>query len=400
MKKLAVFLTALVWSLAPAAAQGYSELYEDEETVSLRECADSIAALKDEAATAAFVASHLKAYGVELLESSEMENFGIVGEAGDTLSFRNVVGIIPGFDKSLKSRYIVLGTSLSAENSASLALLLRLASKLSTTRVLTGRSIVVAAFGGASQDNAGSWYFLNRSFYFPRDIDAYISLDFFDNPNKGFYAFTGSNADLNRLIAAVSSELQPARPEVVASEPGMSDLRSFHAFEVPSVMFTTRRAGMQYRPEIDSMEFAELERQGEYIHNFCIALSTAPAPKFKPDGYDSDIPLVYFSECDQKPRFLGSSDPRYFLTKWVYAYLRYPQDALENAIRGKVRLSFVIDEKGKMTDVRVEKGVYPSLDAEAVRVVEASPDWKPGKLDGRPVKTKITVDVEFRLEKK
>ena len=53
-----------------------------------------------------------------------------------------------------------------------------------------------------------------------------------------------------------------------------------------------------------------------------------------------------------------------------------------------------------MTDVRVAKGVDPRLDAEAVRVVAASPDWKPGVLRGKKVKTALSLYVEFRLEKK
>ena len=63
-------------------------------------------------------------------------------------------------------------------------------------------------------------------------------------------------------------------------------------------------------------------------------------------------------------------------------------------------VAFVIDEKGKVRDVRVLKGVDPLLDDEAVRVVAASPDWKAGRKNGKRVASELSVYVEFRLQKK
>ena len=63
-------------------------------------------------------------------------------------------------------------------------------------------------------------------------------------------------------------------------------------------------------------------------------------------------------------------------------------------------VDFIIGKDGKVSDVRVVKGVSPELDAEAVKVVSASPKWKPGRVDGNKVRTSITIPVEFRLEKK
>ena len=63
-------------------------------------------------------------------------------------------------------------------------------------------------------------------------------------------------------------------------------------------------------------------------------------------------------------------------------------------------MDFVIEKDGRVTDVRVLKGVSDDLDSEAVRVVSASPKWKPGRVKGEKVRTSITVPVEFKLEKK
>ena len=110
--------------------------------------------------------------------------------------------------------------------------------------------------------------------------------------------------------------------------------------------------------------------------------------------------VVAYNDCDQKPMFLNSTDPRAFLEKWVYQYLKYPEAALIEGIQGRVVVDFIIDKDGKVTDVRVVKGVSPELDAEAVKVVSASPKWKPGRLAGDKVRVSMNIPVEFRLEKK
>ena len=97
--------------------------------------------------------------------------------------------------------------------------------------------------------------------------------------------------------------------------------------------------------------------------------------------------------------FLNSQDPSTFMEKWVYQYLKYPKYAADNGIQGRVLVSFVIDEKGKVTDVMVTRGIHTSLDDEAVRVISASPRWRPGRMAGKKVKVLMTAAVDFRLEK-
>ena len=62
-------------------------------------------------------------------------------------------------------------------------------------------------------------------------------------------------------------------------------------------------------------------------------------------------------------------------------------------------VDFIIDETGKVQDVKVSRGVHESLDQEALRVVSASPKWRPGRHHGKKVKVAMTVAVDFRLEK-
>ena len=83
---------------------------------------------------------------------------------------------------------------------------------------------------------------------------------------------------------------------------------------------------------------------------------------------------------------------------WTSKSLRYPEVAAENGISGRVFVQFAVDSKGEVCDVVVVRGVDPALDKEAVRVIKASPKWKPGKQRGRPVKVQFTFPVVFVLQ--
>ena len=110
--------------------------------------------------------------------------------------------------------------------------------------------------------------------------------------------------------------------------------------------------------------------------------------------------VISFYECDQRPVFLNSADPVQFLNRWVYQYLKYPEKAVAEGIQGRVMVDFVIGKDGKISDVRIVKGLSPEIDAEVLKVVSASPKWKPGKVNGEKVRASLTLPVEFKLEKK
>lgn len=377
---------------------------------------------------AVYVSQTLKSFGVETLSGDEGELFGMKLASGDTLTSRNVTGFIPGYDKTLKEHYIVIGARLdnlgtldvnvdgtdvrrtfygANGNASGLAMLLELARILNANSFLLKRTVIIAAFGSSLEMNAGSWYMLNRSFGGVENIDAMINLDMVGTGSNGFYAYTASNMDLNDMLESQSATLQPVCPKIVGMEPVGSDHRSFYDKEIPSVMFTT---GMypEYNTDKDTesiIEYADMEREMEYIYNFALRLVNGAKPAFraseasvkKRSGGNGVTPWY---DCDYKPAFLGSNDPADFLKKWVYVYLRYPPEAVKHGIQGRVLVDFVINEKGKVQDVTVAKGVDPLLDEEAVRVISASPDWKPARVRGEKVKCEMSLYVDFKLEKK
>lgn len=104
---------------------------------------------------------------------------------------------------------------------------------------------------------------------------------------------------------------------------------------------------------------------------------------------------IPFSVVENKPTF-NDSDANEF-SKWVSEQVKYPQDAIDADIQGKVVLQFTVNKEGQVEDVKVLHGVSESLDAEAVRVVSSSPKWEPGSQNGTPVNVKYTFPVLFRL---
>ena len=104
---------------------------------------------------------------------------------------------------------------------------------------------------------------------------------------------------------------------------------------------------------------------------------------------------IPFALVEEKPGFMGG-DPNAF-TKWVNSRLVYPEIAKENGVQGKVTLQFTVNTDGSVSNVKVLRGVDPSLDKEAVRIVSSSPKWTPGKQRDKAVKVTYTFPVIFQL---
>ena len=100
-----------------------------------------------------------------------------------------------------------------------------------------------------------------------------------------------------------------------------------------------------------------------------------------------------YLELDEPPTFKGGG-PNNFAT-WVTSHVKYPKAAKKAGVEGTVKVCFVVDTDGKITDAHVHEGVHPELDAEAVKVVIKSPKWEPGKKDGKPVRVSYTMPVMF-----
>ena len=104
---------------------------------------------------------------------------------------------------------------------------------------------------------------------------------------------------------------------------------------------------------------------------------------------------IPFQLVEKKPSFNGGDANEF--SKWVNERLNYPEIAKENGVQGRVMLQFTVNADGSVSNVKVLRGVDPSLDKEAVRVVSSSPKWTPGKQRDRNVKVTYTFPVIFQL---
>ena len=105
---------------------------------------------------------------------------------------------------------------------------------------------------------------------------------------------------------------------------------------------------------------------------------------------------VIFMVVETMPEFPGGQQA---LFKYLGENVKYPVIAQENGIQGRVICQFVVNKDGSIVDVVVVRSSgEPSLDKEALRVINSMPKWKPGKQRGKPVRVKYTVPVNFRLQ--
>ena len=102
-----------------------------------------------------------------------------------------------------------------------------------------------------------------------------------------------------------------------------------------------------------------------------------------------------FDVVEQMPEYPGGQAA---LIEYISNNVKYPDDAAKKKVEGKVFVTFVVDTDGKITAVSLLRKVFPSLDAEAIRVISGMPNWIPGKQKGQVVRVKYTVPIMFRLK--
>jgi TonB family protein len=113
----------------------------------------------------------------------------------------------------------------------------------------------------------------------------------------------------------------------------------------------------------------------------------------QPKSLSADEQIFFIVE--EMPEYPGGEMA---LRQFIANSVKYPTDAQEKGIQGKVYVSFVVSKDGGVADAKIARGVNPSLDAEALRVVNALPKWMPGKQKGKAVNVSYTVPINFVLQ--
>ena len=158
-------------------------------------------------------------------------------------------------------------------------------------------------------------------------------------------------------------------------------------------------------------EVAEVQQKAEQALNADVAVANpmAKAEKAKAaelakaEAKASDVTApadttknVVYDVTETLPQFPGGQG---VMMKYLAANIKYPASAVKAKKQGRVIVAFVIQKDGSVTNARIVRSVDPELDAEALRIVKAMPNWTPGTQDGKPVNVRYTIPVVFSLYK-
>jgi protein TonB len=99
-----------------------------------------------------------------------------------------------------------------------------------------------------------------------------------------------------------------------------------------------------------------------------------------------------YTVVDEQPEPVGGLKAFY---DYIEKNLRYPEEAKQKNISGRVVVKFIVDENGKLTDPQIVRSLCEPCDAEALRLIKEAPPWKPGKKDGKVVKVEVTRPINF-----
>jgi len=154
----------------------------------------------------------------------------------------------------------------------------------------------------------------------------------------------------------------------------------------------------KWSPAIKNGEPVAVKRYFSFITDGTVEGITPPLPPEQepPKKLTYFRPFVPYAIMSNPPVFKGGEAK---LLEWVQKTIQYPKAAKERGEKGRVTVSFIIGSNGKVYNAKIERGVTPELDAEALRVVNAMSDWTPGTLKGKPVGVKYVLPITFRLSK-
>jgi len=206
------------------------------------------------------------------------------------------------------------------------------------------------------------------------------------------------NRNSNELLAtywAKVSYRQPSRNadvsgdikfELRVNEEGK--ITSLREAEIKNLVVTT----LNYVP--DSIIYSEVDySQASTVPEMVTEPLPVPIESSNPEArYEGK--LYDLASVELAPEFQGGQPA---LGKYLGSRLRYPVEARQNKIQGKVYIGFVVDKNGNLGDFKVVRGIGGGCDEEAIRVLRSSPAWRPGMANGKPVRTSYVLPITFQL---
>ena len=205
--------------------------------------------------------------------------------------------------------------------------------------------------------------------------------------------------ELAKLRTEKKKEAKVEKKEVIRQEPEkvVEQVKSSVKFTAPVI-----KKDEEVKEE-DEIKLDEVQKSDKAVGAFTVggndevggAVLKAKEDIAAPEPPKHVEETKVFTVVEQMPMFPGGDAA---LMSYLANNIHYPTVAAENGVQGRVVVGFVVERDGSITDVRILRGVDPSLDREAMRVVKSMPRWTPGKQNGSAVRVKYQVPVAFRLQ--
>lgn len=205
--------------------------------------------------------------------------------------------------------------------------------------------------------------------------------------------------ELAKLQTEKKKEAKVEKKEVIRQEPEkvVEQVKSSVKFTAPVI-----KKDEEVKEE-DEIKLDEVQKNDKAVGAFTVegndevggAVLKAKEDIAAPEPPKHVEETKVFTVVEQMPMFPGGDAA---LMSYLANNIHYPTVAAENGVQGRVVVGFVVERDGSITDVRILRGVDPSLDREAMRVVKSMPRWTPGKQNGSAVRVKYQVPVAFRLQ--
>lgn len=146
-------------------------------------------------------------------------------------------------------------------------------------------------------------------------------------------------------------------------------------------------------PIIDQWEYVQPETYSAQIYQIAKQMTSTlknPKDEFATNQNDERV----YDVVENMPQFQGGPSA---LFEYLSNNLQYPEDAEKEGVQGRVIVTFIVERDGRISNSTITNHLYPSLDKEAIRLIESMPKWNPGRQNGKAVRTKYTLPVAFRL---
>jgi len=191
--------------------------------------------------------------------------------------------------------------------------------------------------------------------------------------------------DANEIIAQMANDInqEEAAPPPPPPPPPPTEQQTVVKYVAPVIVDSIKPEDQSQLMTADDVSETVTDQQ---------VVEVVEQPK---EEVEYEAPAEVFVVVEEMPSFPGGDAE---LFKFIYDNIKYPELAKENNIQGKVILRFCVTYKGTVDQVSVVRGVDPSLDEEAVRVIKLLPLWKPGKQGGKPVNVWYSVPISFQLK--